>query len=146
MNISTSDDAWNNFVMHGDPSAFDAGCIKRSAAIANLYMGLANNGGINSFLTDSYELDASEVHDALKSIGALKAAEQFSNVLSRLGCQLPAASQDARWDVLEERWTEDLDEFDVLTSEADQELMMMLEKHVSEHEDFYLALRPEPEN
>ena len=61
MNGAPTPDAWNNFVMNSRPAAYARGTNARAAAIANLYMGLANNGGINSFLTCSYDLDASEV-------------------------------------------------------------------------------------
>src|SRR6266852_6309203 len=94
-------DAWNNFVMRSQPSHYQVGSSKRSAAIAKLYMGLANSGGLNSFLTCSWELDASEVLAALVSVGALKAAQQFDLVLRGLGAPVPSSSQEARFRLLE---------------------------------------------
>ena len=82
---SPSVDAWNNFVMLSEPSRHEIGSSKWSAAIANQYMGGANNGGINSFLTNSWELDASMVLAASVSIGALEAAQELDRVLRGLG-------------------------------------------------------------
>ena len=45
--------AWNNLMQITDPLAFPVGDIRRSAVISSLYMGLTNNGGINS-LFDMY--------------------------------------------------------------------------------------------
>jgi hypothetical protein len=53
---------------------------------------------------------------------------------------LPSSSQDARFRLLERHWSDALDEYDVLSSEADEDLMRALERHVLEHEAFYLAL------
>jgi hypothetical protein len=135
-----NDDAWNNFVMNNDPTDYDVGTVKRRAAIACQFMGLSNNGGFNAFLTTCNYLDASEVLESLKFVGALKAAEQFGLVLDRLGVALPASSQEARWKTLERRWTDELDGLDVLSSPADAELLQALEKHVREYEGFYLKL------
>lgn len=140
MEVRPSTEAWNNFVLRSKPSAYEVGSSKRSAAIANLFMGLANNGGINSFLTSSYKQDASEVLDSLLSIGALMAAKQLGNVLRELGSSLPPSSQEARWSVLDHCWSESLDEYDTLSEEADHELMRVLECHVYDNEEFYLAL------
>jgi hypothetical protein len=41
---------------------------------------------------------------------------------------------------LEKHWGDDLDEHDVLTSEADAELMAVLEAHVAANEAFYSRL------
>lgn len=136
-------DAWNNFVMNTDSSKYGVGSMKRAAAIANLYWGLANNGGINSFLTSSYDLDASEVLASLETIGATQAAQQFRKVLDKLDSPLPASSHATRWDQLDSLWNDELDDiegFDVLSSEADSELAQKLEHHVSEYNDFYLSL------
>ena len=135
-----SDRAWNNFVMHSDAEAYERGSGRRAAAIASIFMGGANNGGLNSFLTASYDLDANEVLDALNALGAAKAAHQLELVLQRLGASFPATTQEDRWATLEERWGDDLDKLDVLTRDADAELMMVLEKHVAANEEFYSSL------
>lgn len=132
--------AWNNFVMLSEWHSHEAGSSKRAAAIASLFMSLANNGGLNSFLTSTHDLDAQEVLDALSSVHASKAASQLQSVLDGLGTALPASSQDERWNALDQFWTGSLDEFDTLSSEADDELMSVLSQHVQEHEAFYFAL------
>jgi len=137
---SPSLDAWNNFVMLSEPSRHEIGSSKWSAAIAKRYMGGANNGGINSFLTSSWELDASKVLAALVSIGALQAAQQLDRVLRGLGVPVPSLCQDARFRLLERHWSDALDEYDALSSDADEDLMRVLKRHVLEHEAFYLAL------
>lgn len=140
MTDSPSDDAWNNFVMRSQPDDYELGSSKRLAAIAKMYMGQANRGGINSFLTNAWELDATEVLEALQSIGAVTAAKEFAYVLSELGAPIPSSSQDVRWRLLEQRWSDALNEHDLLSDEADKELMRTLGQHVLEHEDFYLKL------
>ena len=135
-----SDRAWNNFVMHSSPNSYEPGNSNRSAAIANLFMGGANNGGLNSFLTSTYELDADEVLDALTALGAKKAAHQLAAVLRGLGTPLPASSQDERWTRLDEQWHDALDQHDVLTADADAELVAVLEAHVAANEQFYSKL------
>lgn len=132
--------AWNNFVFFSQPDNYEAGDSMRSAAIAKQYMGLANNGGIDSFLTSSYDLGASEVLAALASVGASIATKELGHVLRTLGTPLPASSEEARWGLLEKYWSKSLDEYDLLSHEADSELMRVLEIHVREHEAFYLAL------
>src|SRR5215468_8539686 len=77
-------------------------------------MGLANNGGINSFLTCSSELDAAEVLQALVSVGALKAAQELGLVLRELGTPVPSSSEEDRFRLLERHWSDALDEHDVL--------------------------------
>ena len=136
-----SNQAWNNFVMCSRPRDHRAGNSKRSAAIANLYWGLANNGGINSFLTCSYDLDASEVLEALSSVGALKAARELNVVLCGLKTPVPSSSQEARFRLLDLHWSDALNEHDVLTAEADKDLLQALQQHVRQYEAFYLALR-----
>jgi|GEM_PF-2261228 len=132
--------AWNNFVMRSSAASYEQGSSKRAAAIANLFMGASYNGGLNSFLTSTHDLDANEVVDALTALGASKAAHQLKTVLQGLGAPLPASTQDERWKRLEEQWHEGLDEYDVLTEEADRELMEVLEKHVTANEVFYSRL------
>jgi hypothetical protein len=138
---SPSIEAWNNFVMCSQPSDYQAGSNKRSAAIASLYMGLANNGGINSFLTCSYELDAAEALEALVSVGAFKAAQELSLVLRGLGAPVPSSSQEARFRLLEQHWSDTLDEHDYLSADANEELLRALQRHVQQHEAFYIALK-----
>src|SRR6185503_5800830 len=103
--------AWNNLVMRSDPSAYQKGSDKRAAAIAARYMSLANNGGINSFLTCSNDLAASEVLEALVAVGALTAAKEFGHVLRGLGGSLPAASQAERFHLLGRLWRKSLNEY-----------------------------------
>lgn len=120
--------------------SYEAGSTKRAAAIASSFMALANNGGLNAFLTSSYELDAQEVLEALSLVGAAKAVQQLKSVLQGLGAPLPVSSHSERWDTLDAYWTESLDEFETLSREADDELMLVLDRHVREHETFYLRL------
>ena len=141
--LNNADQAWNNFVTLSEPSSYEPGSSKRAAAISASFMGLANNGGLNSFLTTSYDLDAREVLEALTSVGALEAAKQLARVLKGLGIALDASSQDERWNLLDSYWTEQLDPLDTLSSEADEELMRVLERHVSENVSFYLGLGEE---
>jgi hypothetical protein len=133
-------EAWNNFVKRSQPAAYEMGSVRRAAAIASQYLGLANNGGINSFLTCTPELDGSEVLEALVSIGASKAAKEFGQVLRALGVPVPSSSTEGRHTLLEQFWTENLDAHDVLSVEADEDLMEALHRHVREHEAFYLTL------
>jgi hypothetical protein len=141
MTDTPSVEAWNNFVMNIEPSNFEAGSSYRAAAIANLYMGLATNGGINSFLTCSHEFDATEVLEALISLGALTAAKEFNLVLRGLKVPVPASSQEARWSLLEQYWPSSLDNYDVLTEQAYRDLQQSLERHVKSNEAFYLSLK-----
>ena len=140
MGDSNEMNAWNNLVMNADPELFEVGDERRNAAIACLYMGGANNGGLNAFLTNYSNLDAQEVLQSLEKIGANPAANQFRGVLDKLGEPLPVATEDERWDKLERLWTDKLDEMDVLSSEADESLMVALEAHVSKHMEYYLKL------
>lgn len=138
--LTCSDRAWNNFVTLSDVASYEPRSNKRAAAIANLFMGLANDGGLNSFLTATYDLDASEVVSALEDLGASKAAHQLEIVLQGLGTPLLTSTQDARWKLLEQQWHDGLDEYDVLTEDADSELVAVLERHVAANEDFYNRL------
>jgi hypothetical protein len=140
MENTPSTQAWNNFVMLSEWHSYDAGTDKRAASIAALFMGLVNNGGLNSFLTSSYDLDAKEVLESLSEIGALTAAQQLNRVLECIGTSLPVSSQNDRWDALEQYWSDELDDFDTLSIEADKQLMEVLERHVANHEEFYLGL------
>ena len=135
-----SNRAWNNFVMRSNAASYEPRSSKHAAAIAGLFMGEANNGGLNSFLTASHDLDANEVVGVLMDLGASKAARQLEIVLQGLGAPLPASTQAERWSFLEEQWHDGLDEYDVLTEEADSELVAVLERHVAANEDFYNRL------
>lgn len=129
--------AWNNLVMNADPELYDVGDERRCAAIACLYMAGANNGGLNAFLTNYSDLDGQEVLQSIEKIGASAAAIQFRGVLERLGGHLPAATQEERWNQLETLWTDDLNESDFLTAEADESLLVALEAHVSKYIEYY---------
>ena len=74
----------------------------------------------------------------LEEIGAKPAAEQLREVLETLGEGLPTSTQDERWDKLEQLWTDELDDRDVLTVEADESLVAALEAHVSKNIEYYL--------
>jgi hypothetical protein len=137
---SQSDEAWNNFVMNSFPEDYPKGSIKNAAAIASRYMSGANGGGLNSFLTNSWELDAAEVCESLEKVGALIAANELRRVLGGLGVPVPPTSQDDRWNLLERHWTDELNDLDFLSDAADRDLMRALEIHVQENEKFYLAL------
>jgi hypothetical protein len=136
---SPSNEAWNNFVMNSQPDDHPVGSSKRAASIAKQYMSLANHGGLNSFLTNNWDLDAAEVVEALLAVDAQVAAKELGDVLCMLGVAVPAQSQDARWDLLEQHWSDEMNDHDFLSEAADGELMRVLEQHVREHEEFYLA-------
>jgi len=85
-------------------------------------MGGASNGGLNTFPTSTHDLDAREVVGALTDLGTSKAAHQLGVVLRGLGVPVPTSTQDKRWNLLEKRWHDGLDELDVLSGEADSEL------------------------
>ena len=133
--------AWNNFVQSSYPPARSIDKVRRAAAIANLYMGAANNGGINSFLTATPELSTNEILDAFIELDMPETAAQFKAVVSGLGKDLPVSSSDARWKMLEDLWNEGIDDLDCLTEQADAELMRLLERHVAENEEYYAAMR-----
>ena len=143
MTDQMSVEAWNNFVTNSEPDLYKPGSQKRAASLVSLYMGLANNGGINSFLTSTSDLDASEIRDALQMLGATTAASELDRVLSGINIPLQASSQKKRWDLLELYWTDDLDDFDVVSEEADAEMISCLRSHVIENESFYLTLQSE---
>jgi hypothetical protein len=141
--VELSDDfiqAWNTFVMNSEHSACEVGSERRAAAIANHFMALANNGGLNAFLTYSYDLAAREVVASLDLIGASLAADELRLVLDNLGVELEVQTQNKRWDLLELHWHDALDDHDVLSDMADQGLMSALQKHVCENRSFYVAL------
>ena len=102
-------EAWNNFVMKSDPFVRQGDSDRRAAAIAASFMALANNGGLNHFLEATYELGSKEAVEALRAVGALLAAEQLEGVIRGLGGHLPPSSQEERWDLLEEKWSDELD-------------------------------------
>ncbi|MDH7971283.1 DUF4375 domain-containing protein [Sphingomonas sp. AR_OL41] len=135
-----SDEAWNNFVMQSDPGAFAQDTSERAAAIANLFMGVTSNGGLSHFLESTYDLDAAETVDALHVVGAHGASSQLQEVISGLAIALPPMSQDDRWNALQEHWKGRLDDLDTLSSEAEDELMAALTRHVLEREAFYRQL------
>jgi len=142
MNDNPGHQAWNNFVQGSDPSDPSLSKACRAAAIANLFMGAVNNGGINSFLTATPELGTEEVLDAMLELGMSETATQFGAVISGLGRHLPASSSEERWQTLESLWTGEMDDLDVLTPQADAELMHVLELHVRAHEAYYLTCPP----
>ena len=132
--------AWNNFVMNSQPDDHPVGSVKRAAALAKNYMSGANGGGINSFLTNNWNVSGAEVLEALKAIGAEVAAKQYSSVLEQLGRPILASTQDERWDLLDECWPQDVEEeFDFLSDDAEKEIMQMLENHVKQNLNFYLS-------
>lgn len=134
------DKAWNNFVFYSEPSAYTTGSVKWAAATAKQFIGLANNGGLNSFLTSTYEVDPREVVAALSLIGATVAAKQLGRVLCGLGHVLLPSAEEERWYILERYWTPDLNELDILSSEADAQLMAVLTEHVLREGEFYVSL------
>ncbi len=132
--------AWNNFVINSHHSDCKKGSERRAAAIANTFMGLANNGGLNYFLTYSFDLDAREVVTSLEMLGARAAAAQLRSILDGLEIELVVQSEDERWDLLEQHWTDGLDDHDVFGGLAHKQLLSALEKHVSKNRLFYLDL------
>lgn len=133
--------AWNTLVTDADPSKYPRGDIKRAAAIASIYMGIANNGGINHYLTYSYALDGIETYDALIQLGANVAANQYKSILEQLNEPLIATTQDDRWNIIERLWTASLDASDLLTNDADKNILLALEKHIQDHSACYLGLK-----
>ncbi len=138
--LSISERAWNNFVLQTGALSFDVSADKRAAAIAALFLASVNNGGMNGFLTGSYDYDAAELRASLATIGAFKSAQQLDVVLRALGESLARCSQDARWDQLNRLWREEMDRYDTLSAEANQELLEALKRHVSANEAYYLTL------
>jgi hypothetical protein len=138
---SDAQKAWNNFVTLNKASNHEYGTERWAAAVANLYLGQANNGGLNSFLTYSYEISSDDVLLALTSIGARTAAGQLAEVLDSLGTGLPTSSQDERWDTMMKLWTKDADIVDVLSDDAETDLMTALESHVERDARYYLELQ-----
>jgi hypothetical protein len=135
--------AWNNFVLLSDPYLSEPDRSRHSAALANFFMGGANNGGLNSFLTSSYDFDSSEVLSALREVGAFLAAEELEAVLQQLTVPILKSSQQERWDILDRHWPEELEGEDSLSEMADAELMNALNRHVKEHQAFYHDLQSE---
>ena len=90
MSDTSDHEAWNNFVMNSQPDDYPVGSSKRAAAVANQYMGGANGGGLNSFLTNTWELDAADVLEALLGVGAQVAAKEFDFILHGLGVPVRA--------------------------------------------------------
>jgi hypothetical protein len=134
-------DAWNNFVMSSQPEDYPKNTMRWAAAMAKNYMNQVNSGGINSFLTNNWELDGDEVLQALKKVGAAAAAEQFVEVLQMLGKPITPSTQNARWQILDECWPPDADnDYDMLSDEAEIGLMQALESHVNKEKDFYHSL------
>jgi hypothetical protein len=86
---SSDDEAWNNFVMGSQPDDYPAGSIRKAAAIAKMYMNGANGGGLNSFLTNSWDIDAADVLEALLAVDAQVAAKEFGFILHELGFPYP---------------------------------------------------------
>lgn len=140
MSESPGSEAWNNFVMNSQPEDYRTGDIRKAAALAKLYMGGTNNGGINSFLTNSWEYSGAEVVEALEAVGAQKAAEQLNLVLSGLGVSLPASSQESRWGLMKEHWNDKLDNLDMLSNDSDNDLIRALEEHVKLNSTYYEIL------
>ena len=134
-------EAWNNFVMNSDPHLPNVGQSFRDAAISNVFGNLSNNGGLNSFLTSTYDLDASDVLAALQRIGADIAANQLRLILDGIDVSLPVSTQDERWELLDRYWTDDLDEIETLGVEADKQLTAILQKHVAENKTYYSSLK-----
>ena len=115
---------------------------KRAAAIAKNYMNGSLGGGINSFLTNNWELGGDEVLKSLQHVGAAAATKQFSEVLTRIGQPILPSTQEQRWDLLEKHWPENADdEFDQLSDQSEKSLMFALEQHVQEYEQFYRSLK-----
>lgn len=134
------DRAWNNFVLKSDPSDLELDDPKRSAAIASQFMGGANNGGINSFLTATPHVSGQEVVDALATIGAKSAAAQLRAVLAAIGEPIIRCSEVERWEELNRLWSDKLDFLDRLSEQADAELLKALECHVESELRYYLML------
>jgi hypothetical protein len=133
-------EAWGNFVMVSDPDDYENDNIKKAYAIAKNYMNAALGGGMNSFLTNSWETDINDVVKALETIGAPVAAKQLKHVIIAIGVPMPVMSQESRWDLLDKHWPSELNEEDYLSDEAEKDIMRELERHVNQNEAFYLAL------
>lgn len=138
--------AWNNFVLNFKPSSFPSDDLKRSAAIARRYMNSVQSGGLNSFLTDNYELSTQDVRHAVEKIGAHVAAQELAQLIEKLGGDFPISDQETRWRQVEKAWSDDCDEFDCLTDSAEADISAALEKHVEENLQFYLGIAPSSMN
>lgn len=131
--------AWNVLVLNADPNAFSKGDERRAAALACRYMGEALNGGINAFLTGSWDLDGQAVLAALEDLDADIAAQELRRVLDLLGAPLPVMSQDERWELLDRLWPAEADSFDFVSADAYKNLERALEAHVQRYLDYYLS-------
>ena len=74
------------------------------------------------------------------AIGALTAAKEFGYVLRQLGQPIPRSSQAHRFNLMDKLWRESLNNVDVLSRAANDDLVRALELHVLHYEDFYAAL------
>ena len=88
--------AWNNLVMNADPEVYEVGDERRTAAIACLYMGGANNGGLNAFLPNYWDLSGHEVLKCLKKLARNPRRSSFgkSSKLSAKVSRLPRKTND----------------------------------------------------
>jgi hypothetical protein len=135
-------EAWNNFVLNSQPEDYQAADLKHFAALAKNYMNGAESGGINSFLTNNWQLGGQEVLNALNAVGAVAAARQFAEVLNIIDMPILASTQYERWDFLEKYWPENaVETFDLLSDAAEKSLMFALEQHVQKNEEFYRSLK-----
>lgn len=139
MDVATQ--AWNNFMFRSEPEAHEKGSKRWAAAITAQFMGQVNNGGMNSFLTYSWDLDPTEVVKALSAIGAERAAKQLASVLKGLGVALVPATAEERWEIIRHCWRDELEEYENFSDDTESELMAALETHVRMDESFYLTLR-----
>lgn len=126
--------------MNGYPYCSELRGARLAAGISKHFMGGVNGGGLNSFLTNSYELDSQQVLDALRAIGAVKAAADLAHVLDILGTPLLKSSQDERWHLLETIWVDELNAYECFADTTEAELRGALERHVRENKEFYLGL------
>ena len=127
--------------MSSEAENYPAGSIFRDAALAKLFMNQSARGGLNSFLTNNWDVDAVEVVNALRAIGANSAADQLDVVLRKLGGSLPRATQDERWHFLEKHWKDEMNDYDTLSGESYRDLMEALESHVNKNKEFYESLK-----
>lgn len=102
-----AESAWNNFVLNSQWQLHERGSRTMGSIPRQTFVGGTNSGGLNSFLMSTWDIPANDIVVALQQIGASKAAGQLQWIL-------PPTSQDDRWGVLKQGWTDALNVFGAL--------------------------------
>ena len=99
------------------------------------------NGFALSLLGFDAEFDYAAITKDSHGRRVFPANPEFSLVLRGLGVPVPPSSEEARFRLLERHWSDALDEHDVLSAQADEELLRALQRHVRQNDAFYAALK-----